>query len=65
MTEQAVTPEGALGAEVRRHTEHDGIIREVEVGFILDGRTARQIAEILNKHADFLEIMGTTQEGKQ
>jgi hypothetical protein len=54
--EQAVNPDGTLGDEKGREGK-EGIVREVEVGVMLNERTARGIAEWLIKQAKILEAV--------
>ncbi len=52
--EQALTPEGNLGAEVGREGK-TGIFRELEVGAVLTAAAARQIAQWLMQQATIAE----------
>jgi hypothetical protein len=52
--EQAINADGSLGVEVGRETK-DGVVREIEVGVMLNARAAKGIAEWLLKQAEILE----------
>jgi hypothetical protein len=54
--EQSVNPDGTLGDEKKREGK-DGLVREVEVGVILNGRTAKGIGEWLLRQAEILETI--------
>jgi len=55
MVEHVLTPDGRLGPEVARQTEHEGFIREVEVGIVMEPNTAKELAEWLQRQVRLLE----------
>lgn len=54
MIEQALTPEGHLGAEVSREGK-SGIFRELEVGTVMSPAVAKQIAQWLLQQVTLAE----------
>jgi hypothetical protein len=54
VVEQAINPDGSLGSEISREGK-EGLVREIEVGVMLNERTAKDIAEWLLKQAEILK----------
>jgi hypothetical protein len=54
IVEQALNPDGTLGAE-KKWIGKDGLVREVEVGVMLSGPSAKRIAEWLIKQVQILD----------
>jgi hypothetical protein len=54
LIEQSINADGSLGDEIKRFGK-DGIVREIEVGVMLNAQTAKRIAEWLAKQAEILE----------
>jgi hypothetical protein len=54
LVEQAISADGSLGQEISRDGK-DGIVREIEVGVMLNAQVAQGIAEWLLKQAQILE----------
>jgi hypothetical protein len=61
MTEQQLSVDGTLGREIRRRTEHDGVIREIEVGLVLEATAARELAQFLLERAELLDRLTRSQ----
>jgi hypothetical protein len=53
LIEQSINADGSLGEEIKRSGK-DGIVREIEVGVMLNAQTAQRIAEWLLKQAEIL-----------
>jgi len=53
LIEQSVNADGSLGEEIKR-SGREGIVREIEVGVMLNAQTAKRIAEWLAKQAEIL-----------
>jgi hypothetical protein len=51
--EQTINADGSLGGETGRACK-DGIVREIEVGVMLNAQTAKRISEWLAKQAEIL-----------
>jgi hypothetical protein len=52
--EQALKPDGSLGDEVGRETK-EGIVREVEIGIVLNSLTATKVADWLYRQVKILD----------
>jgi hypothetical protein len=71
LVEFAILPEGKLGNEIRREGK-DGIVREMEIGVLMDATAAKNLAEFLLGQVKLLEESEPAQkddsvstEGKQ
>ncbi|HUD15479.1 MAG TPA: hypothetical protein VMQ56_17640 [Terracidiphilus sp.] len=64
MIEQDVNPDGTLGEEKRREGK-EGLVREVEVGVMLNGPTAKGIADWLLKQVAILEAIQPESQPEQ
>jgi len=53
LIEQAINADGSLGAEIKRSGK-EGIVREIEIGVMLNAKTAKLIADWLSKQAEIL-----------
>jgi hypothetical protein len=53
LIEVAINADGSLGEEVARRAK-DGIVREVEIGVVLDARAAKGIADWLYSQVEIL-----------
>lgn len=53
LIEQAINADGSLGEEIKRSGK-EGIVREIEVGVMLNVKTAKLIADWLLKQAEIL-----------
>jgi len=54
LVELAINADGSLGEEIKR-TGKEGIVREIEVGVMLNSHTAKVIAEWLAKQAQIVD----------
>lgn len=54
LIEQTLNADGSLGPEIKRESK-DGIVREVEIGIILNARTAKDLSEWLAKQVEILK----------
>ena len=54
LIEFAILPEGKLGNEIKREGK-EGIVREMEIGVLMDATAAKNLAKFLLDHVKLLE----------
>jgi len=54
LIEFAILPEGKIGSEIKREGK-DGIVREVEIGVLMDATAAKNLADFLLSQVKLIE----------